>query len=161
MKEIAPDLAALLDAYERELANGSFTDWSGVLELATDAVRGSDRHRLIGLPTVLLDVPVASEAERCLANALAGTAPTLLATVAPAADIATIMHFLAIDWASRSKTSTVVDTRRGAVASHPLRGCSVTFSRNIAVRPRSRLTMRLKYFQRPAKAAKASRSFAA
>ena len=92
MRKVAPDLAALLEAYECELASRGFSDWSGLLELATDAIRGPDRHRLIGLPTVLLDVPVASEAERSLANALAVAAPTLLAT-AVAADVATIAHF--------------------------------------------------------------------
>jgi RecB family exonuclease len=92
VKAVAADLAALLEAYDRELADSGLTDWSGVLQLATDAFKRVDRHQLIGLPTVLLDVPVASEAERAFAAALAGAAPAVLATAA-AADITTIAHF--------------------------------------------------------------------
>lgn len=92
VKDIAADLAALLEAYDCELADSSLTDWSGVLQLATDAVRRPDRHQLIGLPTILLDVPIASEAERAFATALAGACPEVLATAA-AADSATIAHF--------------------------------------------------------------------
>ena len=53
-------MMTIIQAYEHELADGSFCDWPGVLQLATDAIESPDRHRLIGLPTLLLDVPIAS-----------------------------------------------------------------------------------------------------
>src|SRR5262245_48465754 len=92
VKDLAPDLATLVEAYEHELAEGGFCDRSGVLQLAAEAARSPDRHRLIGLPTLLLDVAIASQAELAFTNALADAAPALLAT-APAADAATIGHF--------------------------------------------------------------------
>ena len=56
---VAPDLVPLIGAYEAELAEAGLTDWPGVLALATEAASraGPDRHRLIGLPMLLLDVP--------------------------------------------------------------------------------------------------------
>jgi hypothetical protein len=89
VKDVAPDLVTLIEAYERELADGSFCDWSGVLQLATDAIGSSDRHRLVGLPTVLLDVAIATEAELAFVTVLVAAAPVVLAT-APPADAATI-----------------------------------------------------------------------
>jgi len=82
----------LIEAYERELADGSFCDWPGVLLLVTDAIKSPDRHRLVGLPTLLLDVAIATEAELAFVTALVAAAPTLLATV-PAADAVTLAHF--------------------------------------------------------------------
>jgi ATP-dependent helicase/nuclease subunit B len=89
IKDIAPELVALIEAYERELARGSFCDWSGVLQLATDAIGSPNRHRLVGLPTLLLDVTITTEAELAFVTALVAAAPAVLAT-APAADAATI-----------------------------------------------------------------------
>jgi ATP-dependent helicase/nuclease subunit B len=63
-----------------------------LLRLATDAIGSPDRHRLIGLPTLLLDVAIATEAELALVTALLAAAPAALAT-APAADVATIGRF--------------------------------------------------------------------
>ena len=92
VESVAPDLLTIIQAYERELADGSFCDWSGVLQLATDAIGNPDRHRLIGLPTLLLDVPVSTEAELAFVTALAAAAPGMLATI-PAADAATLGRF--------------------------------------------------------------------
>ena len=47
------------------------TGWAGVLQLATDAIGISGRHRLIGLPTLLLDVPISTEADLAFVTALA------------------------------------------------------------------------------------------
>ena len=72
------------------LAEAGLTDWAGVLAFATEAA--SDRvgvHRLVKLPTLLLDVPVTSEAEFAFVDALAAAAPGILATV-PAADQPTL-----------------------------------------------------------------------
>jgi ATP-dependent helicase/nuclease subunit B len=88
---VAPDLALLMGAYEVELAQAALTDWPGVLALATEAASGGQfgRHRLVGLPLLLLDVPIASTAELAFVQMFAGIAPGLLATV-PAADEPTL-----------------------------------------------------------------------
>jgi ATP-dependent helicase/nuclease subunit B len=88
---VIPDLGLLIGAYEAELAEASLTDWPGVLALATEAAsgNGANRHRLIGLPMLLLDLPVGSAAELAFVRALAATAPDMLVTV-PAADEPTI-----------------------------------------------------------------------
>jgi ATP-dependent helicase/nuclease subunit B len=88
---VIPDLGLLIGAYEAELAEASLTDWPGVLALATEAASGNDanRHRLTGLPMLLLDLPVGSAAELAFVRALAATAPDMLVTV-PAADVPTI-----------------------------------------------------------------------
>jgi hypothetical protein len=92
LASVASDLVAIIEAYERELADGSFCDWPGVLQLSTEAIGIPDRHRLIGLPTLLLDLPIATEAELAFVTALAAAAPAMLATI-PAADTATLGRF--------------------------------------------------------------------
>src|ERR1700722_3453440 len=89
--ESAPDFAPLTSAYEVELKEVGLTDWAGVLALATHAasVGGGNRPRLIGLPTLLLDVPIRNEAEVAFVRALAAAAAEVLATV-PAADQLTL-----------------------------------------------------------------------
>jgi len=61
----APDLQLLINAYEVELKEAGRTDWPGVLALASEAASavGGNRPRLIGLPMLLLDVPIRNEAE--------------------------------------------------------------------------------------------------
>jgi ATP-dependent helicase/nuclease subunit B len=88
---VIPDLGLLIGAYEAELAEASLTDWAGVLALATEAASGNDsnRHRLIGLPMLLLDLPVGSATELAFVRALAAKAPDMLVTL-PAADEPTI-----------------------------------------------------------------------
>jgi hypothetical protein len=83
---VAPDLERLMKAKESGLAEAGLVDWSEILRLATEAAsNGAKRSRLIGLPTLLLDVSITNEAELAFVKALAETAPDLLATV-PAAD---------------------------------------------------------------------------
>jgi CRISPR/Cas system-associated exonuclease Cas4 (RecB family) len=82
----------IIREYERELAEGGFSDWPGVLELATEAISSPGRHRLVGIPTLLLDVPISSESELAFVTALAAAAPAMLATI-PAADAATLVRF--------------------------------------------------------------------
>jgi ATP-dependent helicase/nuclease subunit B len=88
---VAPDLALLMGAYEAELAEARLTDWPGVLALAAEAAGdgGARRHRFVGLPLLLLDVPLGSEAELAFVEAIAAAAPDLLATV-PATDEPTL-----------------------------------------------------------------------
>ena len=83
---VEPDLAALLAAYEAELAAMALTDWPGVLALATE---GASAHQFSGLPLLLLDVPVGNEAELVFLRTLAANAPEIFVTV-PAADRPTL-----------------------------------------------------------------------
>jgi ATP-dependent helicase/nuclease subunit B len=86
-----PDLLPLIATYETELNEAGLTDWPGVLALAVEAasVAAASQHRLVGLPMLLLDVPIASEAELAFISALAAPASELLVTV-PAADQSTL-----------------------------------------------------------------------
>ena len=87
----APDLEPLIGAFETELKEAGLTDWPGVLSLASEAVSGvgGNRPRLIGLPTLLLDVPIGNEAEFVFVGSLTAAATEVLATV-PTADQATL-----------------------------------------------------------------------
>ena len=87
----APDLEPLIDAYEVELKEAGLTDWPGVLALASEAASSVSGHRprLIGLPMLLLDVPIRNEAEFVFVDLLAAAATEVLATV-PTADQATL-----------------------------------------------------------------------
>src|ERR1700730_16290893 len=77
-----PDVSLLLENYEAELAELALADWPRILTLAAEAVLS---HRLVGLPLLMLDVRIASEAELAFLRALASHAPEILATV-PTAD---------------------------------------------------------------------------
>jgi ATP-dependent helicase/DNAse subunit B len=90
--DAAPGLVPILRAYEHELVRGNFVDWPGVLHHAAEAAKAKPRHRLIGLPTLLLDVSVASAAEFAFINALAAAAPEMVVTM-PAADSLTLARF--------------------------------------------------------------------
>ena len=87
----APDLEPLVEAYEIELKEAGLTDWPGVLALASEAASavGGNRPRLIGLPMLLLDVPIRNEAEFVFVDSLTAAATEVLATV-PTADQATL-----------------------------------------------------------------------
>ncbi len=88
---LVPDLVPLIGTHEAELKEAGLTDWPGVLALATEAASaaGTNLHRLVGLPILLLDVPISSEAELVFVRALAAAATEVLATV-PAADAPTL-----------------------------------------------------------------------
>ncbi len=70
------DLSILLASYEAELEAGALADLARVYELATDAAR--EPHRLLGLPIVVLDVPIESVREREFLEAVASRAPSVL-----------------------------------------------------------------------------------
>jgi RecB family exonuclease len=80
----APDVALLLDAFELELKESCLTDWPGVLAAASEAASavGDNRPRLVGMPTLLLDVPIESEAELFFVHSLVEAAAEVLATAA-------------------------------------------------------------------------------
>jgi ATP-dependent helicase/nuclease subunit B len=87
----APELEPLIDAYEVEQKEAGLTDWPGVLALASEAASavGGNRPRLIGLPMLLLDVPIRNDAEFVFVDSLAAAATEVLATV-PTADQPTL-----------------------------------------------------------------------
>jgi hypothetical protein len=82
-----PDVSFLLEAYEAELAELALADWPNILTLAAEGVL---THRLSGLPLLMLDVPITSEAELAFLRALVTRAPEILVTV-PAADKLTLV----------------------------------------------------------------------
>ena len=90
LAHVAPDLRPLLQAYERELAVHGFTDWPGVLRIASTTVTDpACRHQLLGLPTLLLDVPLTTASEIAVVRALCSRSPEMLITV-PAMDTVTL-----------------------------------------------------------------------
>ncbi len=70
------DLAILLARYEQEMQAGALADMARIFDLAICAARGP--HRWLGLPLVLLDVPLGSAIERELFEAVAGRAPEVI-----------------------------------------------------------------------------------
>lgn len=83
LSQIAPDLQRLHAAYEAELERASLVDRSQVLGVAEEVARDSaGSHALLGLPTLLLDLPLANVAECQLVDALLRRAPEALVTLA-------------------------------------------------------------------------------
>ncbi len=74
------DLAALAAAIAAELLTAGLADRASVLGEATRAVAGAPSP--VGVPLILLDLPLATPAEVTLARALASRAPLVLATAA-------------------------------------------------------------------------------
>ena len=91
LDKLDPDLKSLLGAYEAELAESNLIDWPGLLRIAAEIAgdRSATAHRLTRLPILLLDVPIASQAELDFVGALFSSGAEVLATV-PAADEPTI-----------------------------------------------------------------------
>ena len=87
----APDLEPMVGAFEIELKEAGLTDWPGVLALASEAASagGGNEPRLIGLPMLLLDVPIRNEAEFVFFDWLTAAATEVLAKV-PSSDQATL-----------------------------------------------------------------------
>jgi hypothetical protein len=89
---IAPELATLLRTYESNLAAGGLADWAGVVISATNAAASSElKPQLVGLPILLLDVPLTTEVELAFVCAICSRAPETLAVV-PAADEPTLIR---------------------------------------------------------------------
>ena len=87
---VVSDLRPLLQAYEGELLGHGFTDWPGVLHFAAAAATdGGCKHQLVGLPTLLLDVPITTASDLALVRALCSRTPEMLVTV-PANDAVTL-----------------------------------------------------------------------
>jgi ATP-dependent helicase/nuclease subunit B len=92
IEAVVPDFAPIVCEYERELAEGGFIDWPSTLELASSAIAGPDRHRLVGRPVLMLDVPVRTEAEFGFVSRFVSAAQETLATL-PASDSETLHQF--------------------------------------------------------------------
>ena len=73
------DLSLLLECYVRELRDRSLADYAVMCRMA-EAVADSTKHRLLGLPLLLLDVTPDSGAERAVLGAVAGRAASVFAT---------------------------------------------------------------------------------
>ena len=74
------DVAALLAEYDAQLRSGSLADITGVFNLATELVSSGSATKG-SHPILLLDVPIASLAERQFLNALASKHLEIFATV--------------------------------------------------------------------------------
>jgi ATP-dependent helicase/nuclease subunit B len=80
------DLARLLVRYQDELAARSLADLAKVLEFAAQGAE-RDRHPLLGLPVLLLDVPLESKRHREFFEAVARRAPDVLVLTATAEEM--------------------------------------------------------------------------
>ncbi|WP_437577768.1 PD-(D/E)XK nuclease family protein [Sorangium sp. So ce887] len=95
---LAPaDLDRIARAFDAALDEAGLADRALVLRLAAERARADDdgdpraRHPLLGLPMLLLDLPVRFALERDLLEAMAARSPDALATV-PAGDAASLRH---------------------------------------------------------------------
>ncbi|MEZ4647832.1 MAG: PD-(D/E)XK nuclease family protein [Candidatus Eisenbacteria bacterium] len=81
-RDAAPaELTVLRDVYEARLEEASLVDWADLVGIARDALDVPGAVPLAGTPLVLLDVPIASTAERDLLAALLGRATSALVTL--------------------------------------------------------------------------------
>ncbi len=78
------DLARIMAAYQEQLSDSGLVDRPGLLRMAAESAR-SGEHQLLGVPVLLLDLPVTTTITSDLVAAIAARAPALLATV-PAGD---------------------------------------------------------------------------
>lgn len=81
----AADLARLLDRVERQFEAAAVLDRSMLFELAAEACSLEGAGRWVGVPAILLDVPIDSRAERRFVRQLIARAPVTVATI-PAGD---------------------------------------------------------------------------
>jgi hypothetical protein len=83
------DVGELLARFDEALRAGALADRRALFDLAAAVLSGDPPSPLARLPTVLLDVPIASPAEGALVAALLARAPSALVTV-PAGDERTL-----------------------------------------------------------------------
>jgi CRISPR/Cas system-associated exonuclease Cas4 (RecB family) len=83
LRDLGPlgtDLAVVAERVARELVADGIADRALVLETARAAVERNGAPGLVGVPLLLVDVPIASAAEEAFIGALAARAPRTLAT---------------------------------------------------------------------------------
>jgi len=113
------DLSRLLQRYEEELAARRLADLADVLALAAEAAREST-HRLLDLPTALLDVALDTPAHRNLAQAIAGRASRVFAAASSAdRDIAELLPALIEDLDQGPPQSSLEHLRRFLFSNAP------------------------------------------
>ena len=88
LARVGPDASALAARVARELGEAGLADRATVFATATAAAAEASA-RPVGLPLLLLDVPLASGGETGLVAAMARAAPDVLAT-APAGDVGSL-----------------------------------------------------------------------
>ncbi len=86
-----PDLAALSSRTDRELADARLADRAAVFAAAIEATQSTTPPRGVGLPLLVLDVPLTSSLEARLIAELSMRAPAVFATAARG-DGQTIIH---------------------------------------------------------------------
>lgn len=93
LEAVDPVLQALAAGTEEALEKAGLIDRAGVLERATAcAGDASFTHPLLGLPTLSVDLPIASESEAALLAAVVARAPDLLVTT-PSGDARALAHW--------------------------------------------------------------------
>ena len=121
IQRVAPELAAILERYQAELAAAGFADWPSVLGAATEVTQRGDSHPLLGLATLLLDVRITNEAESKLLAAVCSRALGVIAT-APTGDETTAgffrdrLKFDVIDLDRPRKSTEVAEDKKGSLA---------------------------------------------
>ena len=108
------DLAALLAHYSLLLDQQSLADQAVVLQLAVAAELAE--HRFLGLPSLILDVPLRREWERRLMAAVIKRSPAVLAT-SLAADVESLQVFDASERLPEAQTRTLDRVRQFLFAS--------------------------------------------
>jgi CRISPR/Cas system-associated exonuclease Cas4 (RecB family) len=88
----APELGNVLRELDRRMNEAALADRAALFTTATRAVRDGHTSAYVGLPVLLLDVPLESNVECDLVKALAARAPALLATI-PTGDDGSISAF--------------------------------------------------------------------
>ncbi|MGH9968608.1 MAG: PD-(D/E)XK nuclease family protein [Pyrinomonadaceae bacterium] len=83
------DLAAIASLVEQELKAAKLSDRAALFRAAIDSVGAAENATYLGLPLLLLDVPLRSRLENTLIRELAALSPDVLATV-PQGDERTI-----------------------------------------------------------------------
>src|SRR5580765_2107776 len=81
------DIGSLLTRVENELAHAAVIDRAELFRLAADAC-AAQSPRWVGLPMILLDVPLDSRAEQRLVAALVARSPAVLATIPDGDEVA-------------------------------------------------------------------------
>jgi ATP-dependent helicase/nuclease subunit B len=81
LPEAGPDLAALLEEFDRQLAEARVADRAMLLFETARVMREAPGASLASLPALLLDVRVTSPAEEMVLDALSAASPAVLATV--------------------------------------------------------------------------------
>src|SRR5262245_46690290 len=98
----AKDVAELARRFEAQLGNANVVDRAALLAIAARAAADGALDSLRSTPMVLLDVPMASPAERDFVTALTARSPAVLVTV-PAGDDATLDVVRALSARDRSE----------------------------------------------------------